>query len=230
MILSIVLMASAGCIDYSEELHLNRDYSGTITMSFAIAEMYVGLSEDAGRTDNLFTEDGIRNRFADIEGVEYVSSDIRKEEDVRYISITLNFDSLEAFDRISNARSETDFLGEINVNETEDGNVLFTRTVTLSKEKVENSHMSDRLLNEFSWLYTIQFPGTIIRANTPDSNIDYDRHTVTWAYSMAVLGAGPERMVVVFTPPEAPNYLMMVIAGLIFVVVFGILYRALRHM
>jgi len=230
MILGFGLMISGGCIDYSEEMHLNRDYSGTLTMSFAIAELYVGLSEDVGRTDNLFTEDGIRNRFKDIEGVEFLSSDIRKEEDVRYISITLKFDSLEAFDRISNAKSQTDFLGEINMTETEDGNVLFTRTVTLNKEKVENSHMSDRLLDEFSWLYTVHFPGMIIRANTPESNIDYDRNTVTWAYSMAVLGAGPERMVVVFTPPEKPNYLMMVIAGLIFIVVFGLLYRTLRHM
>ena len=228
LILLCAAVLLAGCVDYKEEIWFNRDMSGTITMDFTIGEMFVDLSNEAERTDNIFTEEGIRNRYSSVEGLDIISSEVYTVDENRIIRIALKFDSLEAFRKISNATKKTDFLGDVTLSTTPDGNISFSRTISLSDSSIKSYAMYDTMFNKRFWISKIHFPGYIISANAPDENIDDKTgNTVIWAYSIAVLTKGPQTMNAVFTSRSSRNIFHLAIAAVVFLVVFGLFYMML---
>ena len=229
-ILLVLMMCAlcAGCMDYKEEIWFNRDLSGTITMDITIPEMFVTISEQAGRTDNIFTEEGIRSRFEPVEGLSVISAQAYTVGEDRVIRISLKFDSLEAFRMISNASKDTDFLGDITVSQTQDGNIQFMRTISLADSAVTSFSMYDDLLNRRFWITRIHFPGYVLSTNAPEENINEDTHdTVTWAYSVAVLTRGPQTMEAVFTGRGSSKLMPLALAAVVFFIVFAALYKVL---
>jgi len=225
LILFCTVVLFAGCVDYKEEIWFNRDMSGTITMDFTIGEMFVDLSEEAERTDNIFTEEGIRNRFSAVEGLAIISSEVYTVDENRIIRIALKFDSLESFRKISNATKKTDFLGAITLSTTPDGNISFSRTISLSDSTIKSYAVYDEMLNKRFWISRIHFPGYIISANAPEENIDDKTgNTVIWAYSIAILTKGPQTMNAVFTSRSSRNMFHLAIAAVVFLAVFGVFY------
>jgi len=230
-VIALAALLYAGCFDYREEIWFNKDLSGRIEMHFIVPEFFVDMSEQAGRTDNLFTPEGIRGRFGSIPGLTLLGAETRTEEENRMIDITLEFDSLESFRRISNATKETDFLGDITVNRTGKGNVSFSRTISLTDSLMQSVTMYDEMLNKRFWITRIHFPGHIISTNAPDQNVDADTgNTVIWAYSIAVLTKGHRTMYAVYSAPSPRRYLYMGLAALVFVIVFAALYKVLGKM
>ncbi len=225
---AVLALIVTGCFDYREEIWLNKDLSGRIKMHFVVPEFFVTMSEQAGRTDTIFSAEGIRNRFGAVPGITVVSAESDTSDANRVIDFELEFDSLEAFERISNAKKETNFLGEITINRTEKGNVSFSRTISLADSLMQSVTMYDEMLNKRFWVTRIHFPGHVLSTNAPDSNVDPETgNTVTWAYSIAVLTKGHRTMYAVYSAPSPRRYIYMGLSALVFFAVFAALYKAL---
>lgn len=219
-----ILFVCAGCLNYSEEIWFNNDMSGTITMDILIDEKLVNLSEQAGRVDNIFSEEGIRNRFGNIGGIKLIESKILNDRGNRHATITLDFESIESLKNVSDAKKETGFLGEIEVIKT-DSLITYSRTVVMSDD-AENK-MIDQYMGQFVWRYTVHFPNKVLQVNRSVSAFDTSNNTATWEYSLAELTKQPQRMIAVFVTPSPRDYIAMIVGGLVFLVFVIVLYRKL---
>jgi len=219
----MLLALCAGCVEYTEEIWLNRDMSGTIRMNIIVNEMIANLTEEAGRSDSILSEEGARLRFSNLEGIRLTDVKAQRDSLARIISITLDFDTLESLRNISNATKETNFLGDISVRPLEDGRFLFTRNVVMNDD--DGNLVADKMLSDFTWMYTLHLPGRLVEANVPTDNIDYDHNTVTWLFSLALLAQGPEKMQVIFEAPRHGDPLKEIgLMALIATAVVGIGY------
>lgn len=231
LLLCTVFVLCTGCVEYSEEIWFKKDMSGQITIKLKIAEMFVDLSEQAGRTYNIFTEEEIQNHFTSISEVRLIESSVETSDEYRIITITLKFDSQDSFRNIFASTDETDFLGGIKLRKTAQGNMSFTRTIALKDSSSRAIELYDENLNQHYFISTIHFPGFIISANAPQANIDTDtNNTVTWAFSLDTLTKEQRTMVADYTAPSERNIISIVLAAIVFLVVFAGLYLTLRKM
>ena len=226
LLLVTVAVLFSGCVDYTEELWLNEDMSGTIKMDIVIDEKLATLTEQE-RPDNIFSEGGIRSRFSNVRGVELVGAEAHTEGDKRVSTCTLKFDSIESLKNISNAKKETNFLGDIFIAQGDSGRVTYTRTVVMSDDA--KNKMVDQILKGFTWTYTVHFPGKILGVDSSANFIDKDTHTVTWVYSLTDLTKKPHTMKAVFTPQAHFDYKALSLAGIVFIVVFVVLYKVMKR-
>ena len=229
LLLSVIAvpLLFAGCLEYTEEIWFKNDMSGTIKMDIVIEEKLVGLNEEANREDNIFSLEGIHNRFGAIEGLKLVDATIDTVGDKRHTSITLDFDSLESLHKISNAGEKTDFLGTIEVIMT-DSLVTYTRTVVMSDDA--KNTMIDQYMEQFAWSYTVHFPNKVLEVNRTVSTFDTSNNTATWEYTLAELMKNPRTMKAVFAAPSPRDYSAMAVGGLLFLVFVTVLYKYVGKM
>ena len=227
LIVITVPILFAGCLEYSEEIWFKNDMSGTIKMDIVIEEKLAGLNEQANREDNIFSLEGIRNRFGAIAGIKLVVATIDTVGDNRHTSITLDFDSLESLNKISNAGKKTDFLGNIEVIMT-DSLVTYTRTVVMSDDA--KTAMIDQYMEQFIWSYTVHFPNKVLEVNRTVSAFDTSNNTVTWEYTLADLMKNPRTMKAVFVAPSPRDYIAMAAGVLLFLAFITVLYKYVGKM
>ncbi|MCE5250958.1 hypothetical protein LLG96_12130 [bacterium] len=228
LLTAAVAVLCSGCVEYTEEIWFNEDMSGKIRMDIVIDEKLAALSEQEGRTDNVFSETGIRNRFSNIEGVKLIEAGARTEGEKRVSACTLMFESLDALGRISNAKKETNFLGDFYIAHGDSGRVAYTRTIVMSDDA--KSQLVDQVLKGYTWSYTVHFPGKILGVDRTANFIDKDTNTVTWVYSLADLTKKPRTMKVVFTPRTHIDYKAITVAGIVFVIFFFVTFRFMKKM
>ncbi len=226
-VIAAALCLFAGCLEYSEEIWFKNDMSGTIKMDIVIEEKLVGLNEEANREDNIFSLQGIQNRFGTIEGLKLIDATIDTVGENRHTSITLDFDSLESLNKISNAGKKTDFLGTIAVIMT-DSLVTYTRTVVMSDDA--KNTMMNQFMEQFVWSYTVHFPNKVLEVNRTVSAFDTSNNTVIWEYTLADLMKNPRSMKAVFAAPSPRDYIAMVAGGLLFLVFITVLYKYVGEM
>jgi len=211
-----------GCLEYSEEIWFKNDMSGTIKMDIVIEQKLVDLTKEAKREDNIFSLKGIQNRFGALEGITLVDATIDTAGDNRHTSITLDFDSLESLNKISNTGKKTDFLGSIEVIMT-DSLVTYTRTVVMSDDA--KNTMIDKYMEQFIWSYTVHFPNKVLEVNRTVSSFDTSNNTATWEYTLADLMKNSRTMKAVFAAPSPRDYVAMAAGGLLFLVFVTVLYK-----
>ena len=219
-----VPLLCTGCLEYSEEIWFKNDMSGTIKMDIVISEKLVELNEEAGHADNIFTAEGIKNRFGTVKGLTLVDTHIHTEDENRHTSITLDFDSLESLRKISNSRKETGFLGNIAIIIT-DSLFTYTRSVVMSDD-AKNATI-DQYMGQFTWTYTVHFPNKVLEVNRSVSAFDTSNNTVTWEFTLGELTKGPQFMKAVFAAPSPRDYTAMAVGGIVFMSFVVALYKVL---
>ncbi|NOZ22177.1 MAG: hypothetical protein GXP25_13950 [Planctomycetes bacterium] len=131
----LLIALSAGCINYEEEITLNSDKSGTITMHYWTSEKFAAIAEQKeketkGEQTGLglpFSQDQAERIF-NIEKVIKIkygpTIDKGRERGYRHITITCEFDDIndEKFPSIPLFEG-----GSISFKEDEKGNLVFTR-------------------------------------------------------------------------------------------------------
>jgi hypothetical protein len=222
------VMFAAGCVTYDERLTVESDCSGTVTMDLVVPEQIIGLSEKAGRSDNIFSIEGITKRFTGVEGIRLLDAAVTARDDGhREVRIGLGFDSPEAFERISTVRGgDTGFLGFLTL-VREDGTLRYRRTVTMRDTTRAPTGMYQKQFQDFPWSYTVRLPGRITGSNADEIARDGG---VTWHFTLAELAAGPVVMEAVATQSGVGRLVTMGVIGIVFAGVFVGLYLLIHRM
>ncbi|MCB5246139.1 MAG: hypothetical protein LHW61_05820 [Candidatus Cloacimonetes bacterium] len=201
--LIIMLFLLAGCVEYNEEMWLNPDGSGKVSLRLVHRSNYANTQEIM--------------RKADLPGIHLISSQVQKNGPFMIYRITFKFDNIESFNSVSEEPTPVDFLGQVSINKNAEGHILYKRRIALGgyhipESDVENDSIDinliadpdDILANIYKkqqkdypkWTYTLHAPWEIISASTTADKIDHKNKTVTWEFDTEQMWNKSELMVV----------------------------------
>jgi hypothetical protein len=230
MLLSLV----AGCLTYNEEVWLNRDGSGKMSMEIGLSEALLSMAPN--KSELPFSEEKIEKDFSNKKGIRLTEHKIYSRAGNKYVITYFQFDSIESLKNLfaDNKDHKSEFFDNFRIDNDKDGNVRFSRTIDLTEEKEgkeENEFgkgMASTIFSNYIWKYKIHFPYKIINANTSPENIDYKNNTVTWEFSMASFFNEPQIMTATLKPS---SYLIAVltISAITLLILIFVASRFLRR-
>ncbi len=180
----------AGCIQVEETITLNADGSGTMELSYSVAEEQAAMMEsavsgeealDAGE-DFSFSADAIRQQFKEMEfeGVELLRADSSVQNGRRHISMAVKFNSLSAL-------AETPLLSErkVSLKKTGEGEYTFSQkanTAAISPESgAEMAAFMQSMLQGLKVEIRVKAPGPITASNATETRGNEAR----WVFDIA---------------------------------------------
>lgn len=173
-----LLLALTGCIDYSEQIILDKNGGGTVSLSYTITSDFVpGFGQpdsDILKTEN----EDFRNSF-ESDGIEITHSLVIDKDESREYSTDLAFDS-------DTALNSTEFYEGFSAFEIKSGKTLeYTRTISPREEsdKKADDETKEKLAaifedNRFTFSVRMPAPVTVSNGTVKDNG-----HTVEWSYS-----------------------------------------------
>ncbi len=161
-----------------------------------------------------------------MEGIRIIEAKVYTDGESRLSSFTLAFDSIESLTRISNAKKETNFLGDISITKNDDGTYFYDRIVVMSNDSKMN--MVDQVMDQYTWVYCVHLPGKILEVNKSIDSFDRDKGSLTWVYSLKELTKNPQVMRALFEAPDPVDYSALIISSAIFMLMFAGLFYFLR--
>lgn len=203
----VIAVSLAGCVDYDEEMWLNPDLSGRLSLVVSVREELVrgqtGLERD-------LSENGIRREVERIPGVKLVSFQSFRDSGKVIGKISLTFDSVEKLTRPETtvaSSTPVSFLGRIAIRE-EGGHVIFTRMLPAMPQAHSDSWGQQLLVQGLGSLflsgnhlnYKLHIPAELLTANT--SHIDGAANTVEWQYTLAQAIREPPLMTAEWKQPR----------------------------
>ncbi len=182
--LSLASLAAAclmlcSCLDYEEEMTLNKDLSGEVKVVLTLPDTLLPKYESVGAS---FEEAAIRKRFDTLSGVSLVSyhkSDDRKPK----VTLFIKFTSLEKLNDAIAANKPASLLGgKFTISKVEGG--------TLVERKVgEGDPLND--LPEHNYVqYKTHYEGAVSKTNT--ESFDKAHNDIRYRYSLIELLANPK--------------------------------------
>lgn len=176
IMLGLLVILLAGCVDYDEELWLNKKGSGR-------AKMVIGVLTNYANNQEI-------NRYNSMPGIHLISKSIYRKKNFTYYKIEFKFDTLEAFNNLNRQISNADCFGRIVLLQQKDGTILMQRRIALGSseggdeiEQLIFTHNQENL----KWHYKMHLPWKIIKANADPAKIDYKTNTVEWTYQTSYL-------------------------------------------
>ena len=174
-LLLIALLALAGCVEYDEEMWLNPDGSGKATLRLVHRSNYENTREIMAK--------------AELPGIHLIESQVSRSGRNVIYKISYRFDSIEAFNNVNDRIGEADFWGKFTLNQTDEGNMLLKRRISLGSQE-EEYDSEDILEGIYSrqqtehphWNYKLHVPWRIVAANALAENIDYGKKTISWSF------------------------------------------------
>lgn len=205
----LLLLLLAGCVDYSEELWLNKNGSGRVKMMIGVLTNYENKQEV--------------NRYLDQPGISLISKSVYRKGKYTYYNLDFKFKSLEDFNNLNDEISNADFFGRIILMREKDGTITLKRKIALGSlsseediiEQLIQSHPQDSL----KWRYRLHLPYDIIRSNAAPSNVDLKNRTVYWEYQTTYLWNKSQTMLVKMQQSSSVlPYILIGLAGLMVVI------------
>ncbi len=190
LLLVVGALIFAGCVDYQEEMTLNADGSGIMTvlvgMDMSMFSMFEDMEED-GLEDDADDEGGLEfsEDFADVEGVEILEEESYRDGDWEWSRVVIAFDSLEA---LAESQGDDGDLGVITWSQGPDGRWYFERELPImgaeDDEELDQEalNMMAGFLGDSSFTYSVVFPGAVLEANTDEELIEFAESRVTWTF------------------------------------------------
>jgi hypothetical protein len=208
-----------GCIQYNEEMWLNRDGSGHSQMHITVYSNYQN-SETIGK-------------YANIEGIHLLNFKTYRNKDNSYYDIEIGFDNLKAFNELNDKDAMAHFIGKSEIIKGKRGLLEFKRVISLGSTEInDEDQLADLFQTLFTvnrnWRYTIHFPYEIVSANTDPGNIDYKNKTVKWNYEIAYLWNKDQTMEVTMDR-KIPFLLFYIGLPALILLVLLILWRVSHH-
>lgn len=217
MLFGLLLVLLTGCVDYTEELWLNKDGTGK-------AKLVIGVISSYENPEEL-------NRFLEQPGISLISKSVSRKKNYTYYNLYFKFNSLEAFNNLNDQVSNADFFGRISVTKEEDGTITMKRRISLgslSSEDDEFEQLVSKLSQgNFTWHYKMHLPWKIISSNADQANIDYKKNTVSWEYQTAYLWNRPQTMTVTMKPSLPLLPLILISLALVLIIISLFWWR--RH-
>jgi hypothetical protein len=214
-----VLLLLMGCIQYDEEMWLNRDGSGR-------AQMHITVNSNYQNTDTI-------SKYANIDGIHLLNFKTYRNDDNSYYIIELKFDNLKAFNELNDQDAIAHFIGKSEIIKQKGGLLKFKRVISLGSTEIDDEdQMADLFQTIFTvnrnWRYTLHLPYSIVTANTDPSNIDYKNKTVKWNYEIAYLW-NKDRIMEVTMDRKIPFFLFYIGLPALILLVLLILWRVSHH-
>jgi len=212
-LLGLLLLLLAGCVDYNEELWLNKDGSGKVRMLIGALTSYENNKEI--------------NRYINQPGISLISKSIYRKKNLTYYNLVFKFNSLETFNNLNDQISNADFFGRITLKKAEDGSILFKRRIALGSPSGEEDEIEQLIFTHpqenLKWRYKLHVPWKIVKANAAAANIDYKTGTVDWEYQTAYLWNKSQTMTVIMQQ-SFPWVLVMTLALAVLVILISLLW------
>lgn len=216
-LLGMLFVILTGCVDYTEELWLNKDGTGK-------AKLVIGVISSYENPEEL-------NRYFDQPGISLISKSVSRKQNYTYYNLYFKFNSLEAFNNLNDQVSNADFFGRISVTKEADGTVTMNRRISLgsiSSEDDEFEQLISKLSQgDFTWHYKMHLPWKVISSNADQSNIDFKNNVVSWQYQTAYLWNRPQTMTVTMKPTLPLLPLILIGLALVLIIISLIWWR--RH-
>jgi len=173
-----LLIFLAGCVQYNEEMWLNKDGSGSMHMVLGVASSY-------DNTEYLA-------RYAKAPGIHIVSVSTYSKQDMKFYDIDMKFDSIADFNRLSDEEGLANFFGKIYLQQDKKRIVRYKRVISLGNPEINDEDtMADVFQNIFTankvWSYTFHAPYPILVANATQENVNIKQNTVKWRYEISYL-------------------------------------------
>lgn len=192
-------LLTGGCLDYEEEMWLNKDLSGTAAFTVSVTEQLVKGNTGLERDMN---EEKVRRDLERIPGVKVDSFKTFRDAGRIIAKVHITFDSLEKLTRHESSLSDASpvsFLGKITVYEG-GGKVRFERQLPVIPQTRGSGFAQDLLVDGLGSLllsknflsYKLHVPADLITANT--QRIDGAQRTVEWKYTLAQAVREPPSM------------------------------------
>jgi tetratricopeptide (TPR) repeat protein len=208
----IILCASmvlfAGCIEYDEEMWLNKDLSGRLKMTLKVAEM----AAPEGQGDPF---QGLSERIRAVKGLKLAESRTFREDRKNCSTMVIEFDDVKTLSQLQDEQRKGGPFGSISVENLDNGTIKFQRVLTTgAEENPQAAAMAHAMFGQANWNYVAHFPCKIETANVSENRIDKKRNTVTWTYSLADLMTKSQTMQATLDPRRFPwGTVAAVVAG-----------------
>ena len=208
LLLGLLVILLAGCVDYDEELWLKKDGSGR-------AKIVIGVLTN-------YANDKEISRYNSIKNIHLISKSVYRKKNYTYYKIDFSFDNLEAFNSLNDQISNADCFGRITLQKEKDGSITLQRRIALGSpeggdeiEQLIFTHPQENL----RWHYKMHLPWKIVKANAVPSNIDYKTNTVEWTYQTSFLWNKHQVMEVRMKKIQNwAAYLLIAMAGIIILI------------
>lgn len=216
ILLGLIVLLLAGCVDYTEEMWLNKDGSGRAKMTIGVLTNYSNNQEI--------------NRYNDIPGIHLISKSVYRKKNYTYYDLEFKFDSLSAFNSLNDHITNADFFGKITMEKDKDGSILMQRRIALGS--YEGQDEIEQLIftqpqSKLNWHYKLHLPWNIEKANASPSNIDYKNKTVDWTYQTSFLWNKSQIMQVKMQKPLPWLSYLLIALGVVVVLISLLWWR--RH-
>lgn len=190
VLLLVLLFALSGCIEYREEIWLEKDGSGSLLFE-------IGLPEYTRIDDEDLSELSIVELCDSVEGITVTGSATYQVDKITWIQVFVDFEHILLLNEV-----EDYWFGEIRLEEQDD-TVIYTRLITLSDSlDSEGGRFGNMLkqafLGQYNWSYTLHLPDKILDGNTPLMFRDTLNNNLRWEYTLASLINEQKSMTVTF--------------------------------
>jgi len=168
-------------------MKLNHDGSGEITFAIGMNNEIFNLGKEKFELDN-FNADSIKKNYLNKKGIKFLNRRTFVNNNIRWIEITLKFDSIENLNSISHDSIRSGMFGIMSLTKDKDGNIIFSRKIYPVNKKEftnEESKILSIIFSQYKWNYELQLPSKIISSNAHEVKID--SNIARWSFSLASL-------------------------------------------
>ena len=207
----IFLISLPGCLNYTQEVHLYPDGSGTMKINY-----WVNLPQTSDTATinkiGIFNPDLIREEFSSkYTTINNIKVYVDSTDSTTHSLIDLNFTDIDSLNRM---RIFEDF--QYSLKDGASGQKIFTQYIP----PIATGFGIDGSKYKIKYIY--KFSGNIVTHNAQEQ----DGQTLTWNYTLSEIGSG-KTISVTFIPfklKETP-YWIYVLSGLVLLIVIIFLFR-----
>jgi hypothetical protein len=207
----IFLISNSGCLNYTQEVHLYPDGSGTMKIDY-----WVNLPQTIDTSTinkiGIFNPDLIRKEFSSkYTTINNITVFVDSVDSTTHSLIDLNFTNIDSLTRM---RIFEDF--QFSLKDGASGQKIFSQYIP----PIATGFGIDGSKYKVTYIY--KFSGNIITHNA----LKEDGQTLTWDYTLAEIGSG-KTISVTFIPfklKETP-YWIYVLSGMVLLIVIIFLFR-----
>jgi len=172
-----------GCFEYEEQLVLNQDGSGEITLTFAVPLEFV-------ESDETFTSENMFKSMMHTDGFTILDTKEWEKDDKKYFESSISFSSINDFNKIKD-KQLSEFLGKMSLTEE---NGVWTFTKQLGKPS-ENKNDNDKaimksMFSGIEWQYTITFPYNVVQVEADHGEVVVNGNSVSWEVGLSEFAGG----------------------------------------
>jgi len=220
----VLALLLAGCINVNQSIEIYEDGSGKFAIDLGMSEMLVNMGEELGEGSGMETSFGEVEEEMDLNDENpYVSNVVTNEfneDGYKHYFVEADISDMKAF--LSEIQEGDESGLNITLEQTEDGNLLFTQIIDMSSG-LADEEASDEEVNEFSnfmmegafqgnyWTLTLKLPNVV----ETNGELDEESNTVTWSIPMADLVMEQEtyEMTAEYKPPATGIPLHYILLG-----------------